>query len=69
MNLNSGRWIVCVAVVGMICTMILIALGHNSYLNTLFISLNGLALGGGIIKSRRKGGPTNGNKDDSTISK
>lgn len=60
MSRLKGWQLMIVAIVGMILTATLIALGHNHFLNTLFLSLNGLALGGGVIQEIRKKGENGG---------
>lgn len=47
----SSNQLFVVSLVGMVGTIVLIALGHNTFLTQLFAGLNTLGIGGGVVSS------------------
>lgn len=49
-SIKKEGYLFCLALVGMIGCIVLIAMGHNSLITTTFIGLNGAGLVGGVAK-------------------
>jgi len=48
---KNEKYLLYISALGMVCTTLLIALGHNTFLTQLFVGLNALGIAGGSIST------------------
>lgn len=59
-KLTNETFIFCISALGLICTTVLIALGHDGMITYLFFGMNAAALGYGGFRSIKNGGKKDG---------
>lgn len=65
-QVKKQSYLFCLALVGMIGCIVLIAMGHNSAITTTFIGLNGASLAGvvGKVVKDKIGGDKDGSESE-----